>query len=182
MILCWICYYYTCAITIGRQEGGPLSVPKCPGISLWPLLSKYSSFSTGSPALQGRRVWDRGMEQSLGERRLWGWAGTMQGWGGGGFRSEGAGYPPTGLQGDAKAQGVMGESWAARNTEPSLPALGSGTGAQTSQEIERWGRAVMKCPSEAGQRHPEEAGLWRGRGLRGVEITAPSVMPRCRPG
>lgn len=70
-----------------------------------------------------------------------------------------------------------GESWAS-NTESSSPGLGSGTGAQMSQEIECWGQAVMKSPSEVVWRHPEKV----GRGLWGAKFTALIVVPCCRPG
>ena len=119
-----------------------------------------SSFGTESPALRGRRAWDCGTEQCLGEWRLWGWAGSVQGWGGRQLQGlRGLVSLRLGCRGMPRHRGSLG---AARNTESSLPVLGSGTGAQTSREIKCWGRAVMKCPSEASQRHPEKAGLWEG--------------------
>jgi len=150
-----MCYYY-CAIIIGKQEGVPPSVPECQGISLWLLLSEYSSFDMESPALRGRSAWDHARSNAC-----HGGCGAGAGLGWGGRQLQGLRGC---LASDWVAGGCQGTGGdgAEGNTESSLPVPGGATAAQTSWEMERWGQAFMKCPSEAGQRHPEKAGLWEG--------------------
>lgn len=107
-----------------EARGRAPSIPKCQGIALWPLLPKYSSFGSESPALLGRGVWDYGMGECLGEWRLWGWAGSMQGWGGRHLQGLRGLVSLQLLHGDIKAQKVMGQSWGSKKHQNLLASSG----------------------------------------------------------